>query len=122
MLAGGLHAILAERELRRRLALAQQRDAVAQALGELAGVEIARLHCLALATLGTGIACQVRDERRHALAFVDGLRFHLELRAPALEKISDESELALRELVRIAKAHQHGAGVGDARRGVLDIA
>src|SRR5882762_2723420 len=43
LLAGRLHAVLAERELRRRLALAQQRDAIAQALRELAPVEVARL-------------------------------------------------------------------------------
>src|SRR5581483_3426248 len=43
LLARGLHAILAEREARRRLALAQQRDAVAQALRELARVQVARL-------------------------------------------------------------------------------
>src|SRR6185503_13118911 len=43
LLAGGLDAVLAERNLGRRLPLAQQGNAVAQALCELPGVEVARL-------------------------------------------------------------------------------
>src|SRR5204862_824760 len=65
VLAGGLHAILAERELGRRLALAQQRDPVAQALGELARIEVARRGGVRrFAALRAGLALEVGDERR----------------------------------------------------------
>src|SRR5690606_42054257 len=43
LLAGGLHAVFAERELRRRFSLAQQADAVSKAARELAHVEITAL-------------------------------------------------------------------------------
>src|SRR5258708_3199642 len=52
LLAGRLHPVFAERELRRRLALAQQRHTVAQALGELAGIEGARLTRVLRAPIG----------------------------------------------------------------------
>src|SRR2546430_1315072 len=122
VLAGGLHAVLAQRKLRRRLALAQQRDAIAQALRELAGIEIARFLGTRFAPLGAAVARQIGDQRRHAFAFVHRLRLDLELRAPALEQKGDEGELALGELVRVTETHQHAARIGDARRGVLDIA
>src|SRR5260221_8826140 len=125
LLAGGLHAVLAEGELGGRLALAQQADAVAQALGELAGVEIARLGGGARRRVGalrTAIAGQIRDQRRQALALVDRLVVNLELHRPALQQEGDERDLPLRELVRVRHRHQHSAGVGDARRGIVYIA
>jgi hypothetical protein len=51
-LAARLHAVLAERELGGRLALPQEADAVAQALGELGDFQVARLGGLDLAALG----------------------------------------------------------------------
>src|SRR5581483_2360276 len=124
LLARGLHAILAEREARRRLALAQQRDAVAQALRELARVQVARLLRRAgrTAALRQAIGGEIDDERRDVLALGDRLRRDLELRGPALEQEGDERELALRELVRIGEAHQQSARVRHARRSVLHIA
>src|ERR1700682_3718310 len=63
LLARRLHAILAERELRGRLAFSQQPDAVAQALRDLAQVQIARLLQAGARrrreTLGTAVAGQV---------------------------------------------------------------
>src|SRR5437868_3857417 len=102
LLARGLHAILAEREPRRRLALAQQADAIAQAFRELARVEIARLGRRGrrrIEPLGDALARQVGGERQDACLFGDRLGRHLELCRPALEEESGEGELALGELV-----------------------
>src|SRR5207245_1454440 len=74
LLARGLHAVLAQRQLRRRLALAQQVDAVFQALRQLAGVEVAdagtRLRRRTGYSLRAALAGQVRDEGQ-AIALVD---------------------------------------------------
>src|SRR5581483_11700521 len=103
LLAGGLHAVLPERELRWRLALAQQADAVAQALRELARVEVAHLarglRQGGIGALRHALAAQIDHERRDALFLGNRLAAHLELRGPALEQESDEGELALRKLV-----------------------
>ena len=121
MLAGGLHAILAQRELGRRLALSQQADAVAQALGEALDVEIPRLGGLRALALGAQIAFQVDHQRRRILA-LGRLLQHLDLLGPALQQEGDEGELPLAEFVRVRHAEQQRAHVGDARRSVVDVA
>ena len=122
LLAGGLHAVLPERELRRRLALAQQADAIAQALGKLARIEKARLRGLQIAADRAALARQIGHQRKHAFLFGDrGLR-NIQLDCPALEQKGDEGELALHQLLRIRHGHQYRARVGNAGRGVVDVA
>src|SRR5256884_7238474 len=83
LLARGLHAVLAQRQLRRRLALAQQVDAVFQALRQLAGVEVAESDTRPRRRTGyslrTALAGQVRDEGP-AIALVDRVAEHFQLR------------------------------------------
>ena len=121
MLAGGLDAVLAQRELRGRFALSQQADAVAQALGEALDVQVSRLGGLRAVALRTEVAFQIDDQRRDVLALGRLLR-HVHLLGPALEQEGDEGELPLAELVRIRHAEQQRAQVRDARRRVVDVA
>ena len=121
MLAGGLDAVFAQREFRRRLALSQQADAVAQALGEALDVQVSRLGGVRAVALRTEVAFQVDHERRDVLALGRLLR-HIHLLGPALEEKGDEGELPLAELVRVSHAEQQRAQIGDARRRVVDVA
>src|SRR3954468_16123611 len=90
LLAGGLYAVFPERKLRRRFAFAQQSDAVAQALGELARIEIAHhtglLRRWVVQPFRHALAGEIDDERCDALVFRNRLPAQLELGSPPLEE------------------------------------